>query len=193
MWSGGKGPVCRILSWFFVAFPLILILFQGIPLWAQNVSVSAGEQIGRFPTGIASVPSIGTVGNQVSVNVAKDSFPVGTVVPQRSAENDRLRTDASNDVESFRSAGVSVGDELGNLRINLTWNTEKPVTWVGEIALSEGYFVQTVPLGNDLTSPGTFSLKDAGQGHIFFRNQTPVLFCGVQYHCRRARVQAGPR
>lgn len=70
--------------------------------------------------------------------------------------------------------------ELGVCRINISWSSLKQGSWGGSITLSQGSFIETVPLGEDPVSPCLLRLEDEKNGKISFENNRPLFFLGLQ-------------
>lgn len=66
------------------------------------------------------------------------------------------------------------------IRLNLSWTTESPRLWEGEIGLENGFFWNSVPLGSDLNASVTFARAEENSGVIRFRTPAAVPFCGIQ-------------
>jgi hypothetical protein len=74
------------------------------------------------------------------------------------------------------------------LRLNLSWTSESPQKWEGEISLENGIFVSLIPLGSDPSAPVTFYPSE-DRKTLSISSLEPSAYCGVQV--TTAAVQTG--
>ncbi|MDO4586112.1 MAG: hypothetical protein Q4C95_02325 [Planctomycetia bacterium] len=117
-------------------------------------------------------------------SLALDQFAPKTFSNDFSNRKEQIisnQTFSQTDSSTYTKAAWERSDEnQGLFRVNISWSTEEPQLWFGEITLSSGFFSDSIPLANDPTSPVVFHTENEARGKICFRTLSPALYCGVQ-------------
>lgn len=66
------------------------------------------------------------------------------------------------------------------VRLNLSWSSESPHLWQGQISLSGGFFWNSIPLHSDRGASATFQRTGENNGILRFTSSEPTRFCGAQ-------------
>lgn len=79
----------------------------------------------------------------------------------------------------FSDSPLQGGADSAPLCLNISWSSDEPRHWKGEIRLSSGFFANPVPLGGDLGASVTFFSGD-DPGTLLFSDPVSTAYCGVQ-------------